>query len=125
MAEFVLGPLSDPNPIATATNLGGAGLFMALAVTIWTTFLIAYRIYSASKDVTGSERLRFRNILEIIAESSLLYSLVLVANALLVVIQGEQLNTRQLLSASAYLYVITSVIAVRRRNHLIHYGFKN
>ncbi len=73
----------------------GAAFFTTLAVTIWTTVLIAYRIYSTSDLDPIHKKNRFYNILEIIIQSSFVYSLALIPTALTVVIppQNAAANT--------------------------------
>ncbi len=68
--------LSDPNLAFTYGNyLLGAGIFMTVATTLWTTILIAYRIYSVSKEnIRNQGKRRFHNVLEIILQSSIVYS---------------------------------------------------
>ncbi|KJA18640.1 hypothetical protein HYPSUDRAFT_44996 [Hypholoma sublateritium FD-334 SS-4] len=57
-------------------NLLSATAFMTLASTLWTTILIAYRIYSVSKhNPSRRGSAPFKKILEIIGQSAVLYSL--------------------------------------------------
>ncbi|KJA15920.1 hypothetical protein HYPSUDRAFT_47981 [Hypholoma sublateritium FD-334 SS-4] len=88
----------------------GTGLFLALAVTLWTTTLIAYRIYSASSHVLNRKRSRFYNILEIITESSFIYSLSLVVIAVLTAIPMTPSNIWTLLKVSVYVGNIFNAI---------------
>ena len=121
LTELVFRLSSDARSMNISSYLDSAGLFIAVALTTWTTLLITYRIYSTSKDSKSREKSRFRNILEIITESSILYSLVLVANALIAAIPPTQSNIWTVLSASAYLYALLSAITVRRSNYCIHF----
>lgn len=65
--DFSSRPLATA---ATRNRLLSAGLFTTLSVTLWSTILIAYRIYSASNDILNQERPRFYNVLEMITQSS-------------------------------------------------------
>ena len=101
-----------PNTAATQTHLDSAGLFTVLAVTLWTTTLIAYRIYSVSNNVLNREKPRLYRILELITQSSFIYSLALVADAVLGTIPLKQSNVWKLSMVSSYVGVIVSAITV-------------
>ncbi|KJA18846.1 hypothetical protein HYPSUDRAFT_44843 [Hypholoma sublateritium FD-334 SS-4] len=92
--------------VATHNGLISAALFTTLAVTLWTTSLIAYRIYSASTHILNGARPRFYNILEIIIQTSFIYSLTLVMNAVLAAIPPNQGNPWTFLTASNYIATI-------------------
>lgn len=112
MVVFDLVP-SAHLPDAIHNYLISAGLFMTLATTLWTTILIAYRIYSASKyNISNQAKPRFYNILEIIIQSSFIYSLALVATALSLAIPQNESNVITLFAAQNYSGVILHVIAV-------------
>ena len=91
----------------------GAGFFITLAVTIWTTILIAYRIYYTYNLIPNQKRSRFYNILEIVIESSLLYSLALLSAALINVIPIKQSNFAAVDNAANYLNAILPGVTVR------------
>ena len=101
-----------PNTAVTQTHLDSAGLFTVLAVTLWTTTLIAYRIYSLSNNVLNREKPRLYKILELITQSSSIYSLALVADAVLGTIPLTQSNVWTLSMVSSYVGVIVSAITV-------------
>ncbi len=98
--------------IPTQLHLDTAGLFIALAVTLWTTVLIAYRIYSASKGILKGRKYRFYRILEIIIQSSFIYSIALLADALLGTIPPRQSNFCVLAAISAYAGTILTTMTV-------------
>ncbi|KJA18840.1 hypothetical protein HYPSUDRAFT_44839 [Hypholoma sublateritium FD-334 SS-4] len=98
----------------TSPRLTSAGLFMALTVTLWTTILIAYRIHSLSNRVPDRNKPRFHNILEIITQSSFIYSLALVVDAMLGVVPLKQSNVWTVAKASFCMGIILSAIAVRQ-----------
>ena len=97
----------------TTNHLMSAALFTTLAVTIWTTVLIAYRIHSTSNFILNRKKPRFYNIIEIVMQSSLIYSLALVPTALIVVVPPQQSNLVTLTIASYYLGTILTGVAVR------------
>lgn len=105
--------MSAEAELVTADRLMSAALFTTLAVTIWTTVLIAYRIYSTSDLILNRRTTRFRRILEIIIQSSLIYSLALGPSALIGIIKPQQFNFTTLLTASFYLDTISVGVAVR------------
>ena len=97
----------------TINRLTSAALFTTLAVTLWATVLIGYRIYSASTRIVNRKRRRFYNILEMTTQSSFIYSLALVPSALLgQIIPGEHENNFTLITASNYTNAILSAMAV-------------
>ncbi|KJA18851.1 hypothetical protein HYPSUDRAFT_205069 [Hypholoma sublateritium FD-334 SS-4] len=98
---------------ATRNHLLSVGLFTTLAVTLWTTTLIVYRIYSAANDTLNRQKPRFYNILEMITQSSLIYALALGANALLAVIPQRPSDVWTIFTVANYvgvvLYAITGI----------------
>ena len=96
-----------------SNHLTSAAFFATLAVTVWTTALIAYRIYSTSNLALNRKKLRFYNILEMIVQTSFAYSLALAPCALLGVIPETQSNIFTMVTASYYADVILSATTVR------------
>ena len=94
-------------------RLLSASLFATLAVTFWTTALIAYRIYSTSNLIPNRKKTRFYNILDIIMQSSFIYLLALVPCALLPEIPENQSNIYTITTVSNFLNTILSAITVR------------
>ena len=87
----------------TNNHLCSAGQFLTLAVTLWTTFLIVYRIHFTSKhDVLNRGQPRFYKVLEIILQSAAIYSVALVVNALQQAIPRDQSNVWPLLTLDNY-----------------------
>ena len=97
----------------TDNRLISAAFFTTLVVTLWTTVLIAYRIYSSSNLIPNRKKPRFYNILEIIIQSSFLYLLVLVPSALIEVIPLTQSNIAAVFTASGYLDILLVGVTVR------------
>lgn len=95
-------------------HLSSAGLFTTLATTLWTTILISYRIYSTSKHTRDEAKSHFYHVMEMIIQSSFIYSLALATNALLVVIPRNELNNWTISIASTYAGVILSAVTVCR-----------
>ncbi len=107
-----------PSALSSGTahnHLITAGLITTLVGTLWTTILIAYRIYTASKHIgLNGGRPRFYSILEIIIQSSLAYSLALGANAIIVAMPLNQANVFTLFTAGNYIGVTLQAVTVRR-----------
>lgn len=97
-----------------STHLISAAFFTTLIVTLWTTFLIAYHIYSTSHLIPNQKKPRFYNILEMIAQSSFVYSLALLPNAVIGTITTTQSNYAILTTVSNYLMTVLLAITVCR-----------
>ena len=104
---------------AIINRLTSAALFTTLAVTLWATLLIAYRIYSGSNLILNRKRPRFYNVVEMIIQTSFIYSLALVPCALLPEVPKKLLNLYTLIAAENYLNAILCAITVRRTT--LHY----
>ena len=87
----------------TTNRLMSAALFTTLAVTIWTTALIAYRVYSTPNLNLSRKQSQFYNILEVIMQSSFMFSLALVPSAVIAAVPVQQSNFATLYTASNYL----------------------
>ncbi|KDR69171.1 hypothetical protein GALMADRAFT_145576 [Galerina marginata CBS 339.88] len=66
--------------VVTTNSLLFAGYFVSFATSLMATLLIAYRVYSVSKQGTGSAQ-RFRRIIEIMVQTAAVYSLALLGIA--------------------------------------------
>lgn len=75
-------------------RLESSGYFVSAATSLTATFLIAYRINSLSKDGLSESRGRFKQIIEMLVQSVIFYSLALVVQAVAVVIPFAIANTR-------------------------------
>ena len=106
--------LSHSMPLVLANSLTSARLFITLSVRLWTTILIAYRIYSASSRILGRTKLRFYTLLKIILQSSIVYALVLVAAALVSTIPQNPSNVWGLFTAAKYIEAILRTVTVCR-----------
>ncbi|KAF8868547.1 hypothetical protein CPB84DRAFT_1807270, partial [Gymnopilus junonius] len=74
--------MPTPNQAHILDILTTTTFCVTAATTLSTTFLIAYRIYSVSKeDILKSSRRRFRNIVEILAQSAAAYAVASIINA--------------------------------------------
>ena len=115
---MVLDILPQQQPTALIRNrLLSVGLFTTLAETLWTTVLIAYRIYSVSSHIMNRARPHFYNILEMITQSSFLYSLALRSNAVLAVVPQKQSDVWTIFTVGNYvgvtLYAVTVCPTIR------------
>lgn len=117
---FDLVPRAHITP-ATHNTLMGAGLFTTLAMTLWTTILIAYRIYSASRHILNGAKPHFYNILEIVLQSSFLYSLALAASALLAAMPSNQSNIWTIFTALNYSAAILTAVTVCQTRYIVLY----
>jgi hypothetical protein len=95
----------------TLNALLSAAFFITFATTLVTTILIAYRIYSVSKQEGMSAR-RFKHIIDIVIQSGAVNSLTLLANAIIVVLPASILNTKDS-AANTYAENIVPYVLVR------------
>ena len=94
-------------------NLLAAQSFITFATTLSATLLIAYRIYSTSKEnMFGTTKRRVRKITEILVESAAIYSLAAVAQALTIVLPGTPNTELALDVASEYTSIIFLFVSV-------------
>ena len=108
---------------AIINRLTSAALFTTLAVTLWATLLIAYRIYSSSNLILNRKRPRFYNVLEMIIQTSFIYSLALVASAVAIAIPMTESNFLPLLWTVGYIFDIAFSITVFRATFCIKLRF--
>ncbi|KAH9474251.1 hypothetical protein JR316_0013414 [Psilocybe cubensis] len=85
-------------------------LFMGLATTCCTTFLIGYRIYTASENISR-DRKRYIRILITIVESSAVYSFLLFLEAMVTIIPGFRDVQSTLYQAFPYIDCTLAVCA--------------
>ena len=113
-ALYVSSILQDLSPTAASTHneLLNAGIILTLALTLWTTLLITYRIYSVSRHNPSHSKARFQNILRILTQSAGIYSVALLANVPLLGIVPNQSNVWTIFTAGNYLGVILHVMTV-------------
>lgn len=104
--------LQDLSSTAASTHneLLNAGLILTLVLTLWTTLLITYRIYSASRH---NGMTRFQNVLRMLTQSAGIYSIALLANVPLIGIVPNDTNVWTIFTAGNYLGVILHVMTVR------------
>ena len=111
------GTIATEQLALLANHLVSAQYFLALATSVATTCLIAYKIHSVSKQSAGlgfSSHQRFKHILDVIVQSSVVYSLTLLLMAIGFVLPeeiGDGRNTRgfAFLNYSAVLGLVISV----------------
>ncbi|KAF8186724.1 hypothetical protein BJ912DRAFT_451279 [Pholiota molesta] len=86
--------LLPPAIAGTMNDLLSTALFISFGTTLVTTVLIAYRIYSVSKQQLPSSR-RFNHIIEIVVQSGAIYAFSQLAYAIAGVLTGSEVfNTR-------------------------------
>lgn len=86
--------------------------FISVGTTMVGTFLISYRIYSVRKH-TGNSVQRFRHILEIVIESSAMYSLSLLVEAIAEILYIDAALATPIFAAVSYSSALGFVISVR------------
>jgi hypothetical protein len=101
-----------PALAVTLNNLQSAALFMSFGTTLVTTLLIAYRIYSASKQQLPSSR-RFNNIIDIVVQSGAIYAFSQLAYAIAGVLPGSIWFNTGIVAFQIYTTVLNTAIAVR------------
>lgn len=77
----------------TVNGIGSSGYFISAITSLVVTFLIAYRINSVTKDGLAETRGRFKQIIEIVIQSVLVYSLAQLVEAIVVVVPLSIGNT--------------------------------
>ena len=119
---LILDLLSDQYLTETYGNyLLCAGTFITVAATVWTTVLIAYRIHSVSKhNIPKHAKYQFYRILEIITQSSIVYSLVLVVDAVSLAIPRTESNTFPLFMVQNYIWAVVYSIAVFETTYFLY-----
>ncbi|KAF8186755.1 hypothetical protein BJ912DRAFT_970635 [Pholiota molesta] len=89
------GVILPPALVATMDDLLAAALFMSFATTLVSTLLIAYRIYSVSKQQLPSSR-RFNHIIDIVIQSGAIYAFSQLAFAIGSILTSTGFNTRKI-----------------------------
>ena len=108
----------DTSPTASTTtnthnHLVSSGLFTTLAVTLWTTLLIAYRIYSASRqNILNGSKPHFHRILEMFTQSAGIFAIILAMNAIMLAVPQNGSNIWTIFTAGNYMGVTLHVITV-------------
>lgn len=108
---------TDPGTVRIINVLIPIGLLLSAIVTLMTSSLIAYRIYTSSQLRLGglSPIVRFRYVIRILFESAAVYSGVAIANAAVcavVSLMGQGRGVDAVLDAGDYLESLTYIVAV-------------
>ncbi|KAF8879998.1 hypothetical protein CPB84DRAFT_1851978 [Gymnopilus junonius] len=115
LALIIIACVQKLNPDASAArtlnHLLSAALFMTLASTLLTTLLIAYRIYSVSRQNGLKSRRSFKNVMELIIQSAAAYALVSLLYAIEIVIPITNTNLVKIFPLESYTDVIFSFTA--------------
>jgi hypothetical protein len=93
-------------------DLLAAALFMSFATTLVTTVLIAYRIYSVSKQKVPSSR-RFNNIIDIVVQSGTIYAFSQLVSAIGFVLPGSNGFDTRIIAFQIYTTAISVATTVR------------
>ncbi|KAH9478171.1 hypothetical protein JR316_0008624 [Psilocybe cubensis] len=92
---------SEVANVALENHMSSAAVFVSLGTTLITTFLIGYRIHTASLLNKSPSQKLYNRIVVTIIESSAVYSLVLLAFAITLVIRVPE-NSQSLLTEATY-----------------------
>lgn len=104
---------SEVANVALENHMSSAAVFVSLGTTLTTTFLIGYRIHTASLLNNSPSRKLCSRIVVIIIESSAVYSLVLLAFAITLVIHVPESAQSLLTEATYYTEGVLLVVTVR------------
>ena len=106
-------PARSVDGIAKTNYFIGATYLVSLLLTAVTTFLIAYRIYSSTKDISASKsKTRFNRILEILLQSAVLYTVSLLGYVVLSFVQQSSSNRQTLNRATLFAGTVLSITVV-------------
>ena len=113
--DHLLPPLSQVNLI---NRLLGTQAFLTFVTTLVTTLLIAYRLYASwEQDLPERSKRRIKQILEILTQSAVVYSLVALAQAISFVLPGASGSSNlSLVASQAYLNVLFLFVSVSRQS---------
>ncbi|PPQ90924.1 hypothetical protein CVT25_007851 [Psilocybe cyanescens] len=92
-------------------GISSALVFVSLATTVIATFIIGYRIHSASQRHDTSSRRLFNHIATILIESAATYSMVLLLAAIIYVVPSLNVLGSPLSQAEYYVSVILTVVS--------------
>jgi hypothetical protein len=93
-------------------DLLAAALFISFGTTLITTVLIAYRIYSASKQQLPSSR-RFNHIIDIVVQSGAIYAFSQLVYAIAGVLSGSNGFNTRIIAFTNYIEPLNVAITVR------------
>ena len=115
-----------PSALSSGTahnHLITAGLITTLVGTLWTTILIAYRIYSLSRsDPLNRAKKTFNKLVDVLIQSAAAYAIISVWYAIEGVIPQTSTNVFILSATADYLFYIFPIVAVRYFLHPVaHY----
>ncbi|PPR06327.1 hypothetical protein CVT26_004658, partial [Gymnopilus dilepis] len=91
-------------------QLIAAQAFLTFATTVASTTLIAYRIFTTTREIPGSSKRLLVRILEILVQSAATYSLVAIANAISAVVPQTASNEVSWLATNDYTSVLFNFI---------------
>lgn len=105
-------PITVGTP-STAGYLQLAGFVTTLALTLWSTFLIAYRIHSTSRiGVSKVGRIRFNYIAGIVIQSAAIHSAALLLNLVIMLIPTGDANMLSFMIESSAVSTILAFTTV-------------
>lgn len=106
----------NPTPSAAKTlnKLIGAAVFMTFSVTLLTTLLIVYHIYTvSSRSVARNSRRSFKNVLDILVQSAAAYAAISLLYAVITVRETDTQPQLPYFVPASYISSLFIAIAVR------------
>lgn len=108
--------LTQPNTDANNelfNNISSALVFVSLGATVITTILIGYRIHISSRSNGQPSKRMFNHIVVLVVESSAVYSLLLLAYAIVTEDPASAMLGSSGADASFYIQTVQVVVSVR------------
>ena len=118
-SAIILSLVDKLNPttqaaVNTLNDLIGAALFITASTTSLTASLIAYRIYSLSRnDPLGRAKKTFGKIVDVLIQSAAAYAVISLWYAIETVVPETATNVWILIATDDYLFYIFPIVAVR------------
>ncbi|PPQ94088.1 LOW QUALITY PROTEIN: hypothetical protein CVT25_009238 [Psilocybe cyanescens] len=86
VTQFLFSGASATTHATLTNNVRTAQMFVSVATTLTTTLLIAYKIHVTSRRVISSSKQAFKHIVIVLLESAAVYSIVILAFAIVIAI---------------------------------------
>lgn len=110
VTQFLFSGASATTHATLTNNVRTAQMFVSVATTLTTTLLIAYKIHVTSRRVISSSKQAFKHIVIVLLESAAVYSIVILAFAIVIAIPS--LDDVLSSSVAAYMEQVVTFTAV-------------
>ncbi|KAH9482016.1 hypothetical protein JR316_0006546 [Psilocybe cubensis] len=107
----LLGPDASDAQAALGNNISSALVFVSLGTTVSTTFLIGYRVHTASRLNVLHRRQAFNYVINMIVESAAAYTVVLLLWAIIIIIPSTSFIQSPFSEADLYIQVVLGIVA--------------